>query len=124
VCSSDLMDVYGHVNNVQYFSFFDTAINSWYIENGILELTRSDGIYLVVETGCQFFSEISFPQTVHAGIKVLRLGTASVRYHIALFTDENSQAAAQGEYVHVYVNREQKKSLPIPATHRTLIEGL
>jgi len=118
------MDIYGHVNNVEYFSFFDTAINSWYIRQGMLDLANSKGVYLVVENSCQYFSEINFPDTVHAGIRVLRLGTASVRYQIALFINDLQNAAAQGEYVHVYVDREKRTSLPIPGAHRTCLAAL
>lgn len=118
------MDMYGHVNNVYYFTYFDTAINGWYIENGMLDLHQSPGVYLVVENGCQFFSEIRFPQTVHAGIRLLNLGNASVRYQIALFVEGCEKAAAQGEYVHVFVDRQTNRPQSIPADHRALLEAL
>lgn len=118
------MDMYGHVNNVYYFTYFDTAINGWYIEKGMLDLHQSPGVYLVVENGCQFFSEIQFPQTVYAGIKLIKLGNASVRYQIALFVDGSDTAAAQGEYVHVFVDRSTNRPTSIPADHRAFLEAL
>ncbi|CAB3868048.1 acyl-CoA thioesterase [Achromobacter piechaudii] len=108
-------DVYGHVNNVVYYAFFDTAVNKHLIEQGVLDIARSDTVGLVVDTQCSFFSSIAFPDEVHAGLKVVHLGKSSVRYEIALFRNDNEQAAALGRFVHVYVDRATNTPVPIPA---------
>ena len=98
-------DVYGHVNNVVYYSFFDTAVNRYLIEQGALDPTAGAAIGLVVETHCNYFSPLSFPQPVQAGLRVAHVGRSSVRYEIALFAHEQERAAAAGHFVHVYVDR-------------------
>ena len=116
-------DVYGHVNNVQYYSYFDTAVNAALIEAGVLDPAASGAIGLVVETGCRFFAPLSFPDEVHAGLRVEHLGTSSVRYALGLFRDESASAAAAGHFVHVYVDRESRRPTPIPEDVRRLLEG-
>ena len=98
-------DVYGHVNNVVYYSFFDTAVNRYLIEQGALDPTAGAAIGLVVETHCNYFSPLSFPQPVDAGLRVAHVGRSSVRYEIALFAHGQERAAAAGHFVHVYVDR-------------------
>ena len=98
-------DVYGHVNNVVYYSFFDTAVNHYLIERGALDPAAGEVIGLVVETQCNYFSPLSFPQPVQAGLRVAHAGRSSVRYEIALFAQEQERAAAAGHFVHVYVDR-------------------
>ena len=98
-------DVYAHVNNVVYYSFFDTAVNQYLIEQGVLDIETSDIIGLVVETKCNYFTPVTFPDIVHAGLRVEKLGTSSVRYGIGLFRNDDDKAAAQGHFVHVYVDR-------------------
>jgi acyl-CoA thioester hydrolase len=98
-------DVYGHVNNVVYYSFFDTAVNRYLIERGALDLAAGEVIGLVVETHCNYFSPLSFPQPVQAGVRVAHAGRSSVRYEIALFAQGQERAAAAGHFVHVYVDR-------------------
>jgi acyl-CoA thioester hydrolase len=107
-------DVYGHVNNVQYYSFFDTVVNGYLIERGVLDPTISTVIGLVVETHCNFFAPLSFPETIDAGLRVSRLGSSSVRYEIALFAEGSNAAAAQGHFVHVYVDRETRRPVVLP----------
>ena len=102
-------DVYGHVNNVVYYSFFDTAVNAWLVEKGLLDIERGPVIGLVVETGCTYARPVAFPQEVQAGIAVSRIGNSSVRYDIGLFVQGNSEPAAQGFFVHVYVDRESRR---------------
>ena len=102
-------DVYGHMNNVVHYSLFDTAVNGWLIGEGLLDIHGGDQIGLVVETGCRYFSELAFPDTVTAGIRVARLGTSSVRYEVGLFRNEEGTAAAEGFFVHVYVDRETRR---------------
>jgi acyl-CoA thioester hydrolase len=98
-------DVYGHVNNVVYYSFFDTAVNRYLIERGALDPAAGEVIGLVVETQCNYFSPLSFPQPVQAGVRVAHTGRSSVRYEIALFAQDQERAAAAGHFVHVYVDR-------------------
>jgi acyl-CoA thioester hydrolase len=107
-------DVYGHVNNVQYYSYFDTAVNQFLIERGVLDIHNDEVVGFVVDSGCSYFSSISFPDVVHAGIRVAKLGNSSVRYEIALYRDDEPAPAAIGHFVHVYVDRRTNRSVPIP----------
>ena len=111
-------DAYGHVNNVVYYGWFDTAVNAWLIENGFLDLAGSEIVGLVVETACTYFESVAFPETVEAGIAVERLGNSSVTYRIGIFRQGGTQAAAQGRFTHVYVERASQKPVPIPAPLR------
>ena len=106
-------DIYGHMNNVVHYSLFDTAVNGWLIGEGVLDIHGGDQIGLVVETGCRYFSELAFPDTVTAGIRVASLGTSSVRYEVGLFRNEEETAAAEGYFVHVYVDREKRRPKPL-----------
>ena len=108
-------DVYGHVNNVVYYSYFDTAVNQYLIEAGALDIARSPVIGLVVETQCRYASPIAFPDFVTAGIRVARIGRSSVRYEIGLFRNEDDTAAAEGHFVHVYVDRGTNRPTALPA---------
>ena len=117
-------DVYGHVNNVVYYSFFDTAVNAMLIEQGLLDPANSATIGLVVETGCRYAASISFPDVVEAGVRVAKLGNSSVRYEIGLFKDGEEPAAAEGHFVHVYVDRAQRRPTPLPRPLRAFLEGL
>ena len=117
-------DVYGHVNNVVYYSFFDTAVNAHLIEQGVLDPATSPVIGLVVETGCRYAAPISFPDRVDAGVRVARIGTSSVRYEVGLFRNDDHDAAAFGHFTHVYVNRETRRSVPIPEAVRKVLEAL
>lgn len=118
------VDVYGHVNNVVYLSYFDTAINGWYLDADMLKMGVSDHVFLVAETGAQYFAEIKFPDIVHAGIRVDRLGSSSVTYDIALFTNDNQTACARGRYIHVLVNEKSRKPVAIEGHNRTMLEGI
>lgn len=118
------VDRYGHVNNVVYFSYFDTAVNGWYLETGLLEIPATDALFLVVENSAQYFAEINFPQTVHAGIKVQRLGSSSVTYDIALFTDDSDIACARGRYTHVLVDAKTRRPTPIAGHRRTILDTI
>ena len=117
-------DAYGHVNNVVYYSWFDTVVNEYLIRAGALDIERSPVIGLVVETRCSYFSELAFPQPIDAGLRVARLGNASVRYDIGLFAAEADEASAQGHFVHVYVDRASRKPVPLPAALRSALEGI
>lgn len=117
-------DSYGHVNNVVYYAFFDSAVNRHLIERGVLDITTSTIIGLVIETRCTFFSSMGFPDVVHVGLKVLHLGNSSVRYEIALFRNEGRTASAVGQFVHVYVDRASNRPVPIPAAVREVLREL
>ena len=117
-------DVYGHVNNVVYYSYFDTVVNEYLIRAGVLDIESGAVIGLVVETQCRYLSELAFPQTVHAGLRVARLGSSSVRYEIGIFADDSESACAQGHFVHVYVDRRTRRPTPLPAPLRAALEKL
>jgi len=117
-------DAYGHVNNVVYYGWFDTAVNAWLIEGGFLDLAGSETVGLVVETGCTYFESVAFPETVEAGIVVERLGNSSVTYRIGIFRQGREQAAAQGRFTHVYVERASQKPVPIPAPLRSALAAI
>jgi acyl-CoA thioester hydrolase len=102
-------DAYGHVNNVVYYSFFDTVVNAWLIEHGALDVERGDTIGFVVETGCHYFAPLAYPETVTAALRVAHVGRSSVRYEVALFSQGSDTAAAQGHFIHVYVNRSDRR---------------
>jgi acyl-CoA thioester hydrolase len=107
-------DIYGHINNVQYYSFFDTVVNGYLVAKGALDPATSKVIGLVVETHCNYFSPLSFPQSVEAGLRVAHIGTSSVRYEIGLFEKGADAAAAQGHFVHVYVDRDTRRPVVLP----------
>jgi acyl-CoA thioester hydrolase len=117
-------DVYGHVNNVVYYSYFDTVVNGWLVEQGLLELQGSSVVGVVVETGCTYFQSIAFPDPIEAGMAVVQLGRSSVRYHIGIFHAGAEEVAAQGRFVHVYVDRSTQKPVEIPASTRAALEGI
>jgi len=114
-------DVYGHVNNVVYYAYFDTVVNQYLIEQGVLDIERSPTIGLVVETHCEYFAPITFPDVVHAGLRVAKLGNSSVRYEIGLFRNDAGAAAAQGHFVHVYVERASRRPAPLPPLMRAAL---
>ena len=115
-------DVYRHVNNVVYYSYFDTVVNQYLIEAGALDIEKSDVVGLVVETQCLYFSPIAFPSKVHAGLRVVHMGNSSVKYEVGLFRDDDAQAAAQGHFVHVYVDRASNKPVSLPSVLRAALE--
>jgi acyl-CoA thioester hydrolase len=117
-------DVYGHINNAVYYSFFDTAVNEHLVLSGCLDAANSPVIGLVVATSCQYFKPISFPAAVHAGLRVAKLGTSSVRYEIGLFPNGEESAAAEGDFVHVYVDRATNKPVPVPDKFRIALSAL
>jgi acyl-CoA thioester hydrolase len=117
-------DSYGHVNNVNYYSFFDTAVNRYLIDRGVLDIHKDDIVGFVVETSCSYFSSISFPDTIHVGVRVAKLGNSSVRYELALFRNDDALPSAAGHFVHVYVDRRSNKSVPIPEQVRAVLANL
>jgi acyl-CoA thioester hydrolase len=120
-------DVYGHVNNVVYYSWFDTAVNGHLIEQGVLDIHAGDLIGLVVQTQCHYFSPLAYPQAVLAGVRVGHLGTSSVRYEVALFAADaapDAPCAARGHFVHVYVDRHTRRPRPLPPPFLAVLEKL
>lgn len=116
-------DVYGHVNNVVYYSFFDTAVNGLLIEAGALDIHAGEVIGLVVETQCNYFAPIAFPQPVTAGVRVAQLGRSSVRYEIGLYAGDAPDSAAAGHFVHVYVDRATRRPVPLPEPLRAVLQS-
>ena len=117
-------DVYGHVNNVVYYSFFDTVVNKFLMEERQLDYSKGEVVGLVVETKCQYFAPIAFPDVVVAGIKVAHIGTSSVRYEIGLFKNDEEKPAAEGHFVHVYVTRSGNKPTPLSTQMRSVLEKI
>jgi acyl-CoA thioester hydrolase len=117
-------DAYGHINNVIYYSWFDTAVNAYLIEQGALDIESSQTIGLVVETHCNYFAPLSFPQTVEAGLRVAQLGASSVRYEIGLFAKGAPLTAASGHFIHVYVDKQSRRPVPLPLNLKTVLEKL
>ena len=118
-------DVYGHVNNVVYYSWFDTAVNAHLIEQGALDIHHGETIGLVIETQCNYFAPLAFPQTIEAGIRVAKLGSSSVRYEIGLFAQGEDLCAARGHFVHVYVDKENLRPVKaLPLKLKTVLETL
>ena len=117
-------DVYGHVNNVVYYSWFDTAVNAHLIEQGVLDFHGGDTIGLVVETQCNYFASLAYPQKVEAGIRVARLGGSSVRYEVGIFAAGSEESAAAGHFVHVYVDAATRRPKPLPEALRRVLQAL
>ncbi|MBA2674843.1 thioesterase family protein [Ramlibacter sp.] len=117
-------DAYGHVNNVVYYSWFDTAVNAHLIEQGALDIDTSPVIGLVVETQCNYFSPVAFPQMVEAGLRVARMGQSSVRYEVGLFVQGKALTAAKGHFIHVYVDRASRRPAVLPAQLKSVLEAL
>ena len=118
-------DVYGHVNNVVYYQWFDTAVNAHLIEHGALDIHTGQTIGLVVETHCNYFAPLAFPDNVDAGIRVARMGSSSVRYEVALFAEGQDLCAAHGHFVHVYVDRDSRRPVShLPTALKTVLERL
>jgi acyl-CoA thioester hydrolase len=117
-------DAYGHVNNVVYYSWFDTVVNAHLIEAGALDIHHGETIGLVIETQCNYFAPIEFPQTVEAGLRVAHMGRSSVRYEVGLFVQGEPLTAAKGHFIHVYVERESRRPAHLPAKLKSVLEAL
>src|SRR2546429_3490265 len=117
-------DVYGHVNNVTYYSYFDTAVNEHLIRFGGLDFANDSAVGLVAETSCTFHKSLSFPQTVDAGLAITKLGKSSVVYEIGLFRQDDDEPAAVGRFVAGWVDRVSQRPVPIPARIRGALEPL
>ena len=117
-------DIYGHMNNAVHYQLFDTAVNGHLMSAGVLELKTSPSVFLVVQTSCDYFGEMAFPDLVTAGVRVAHLGKSSVTYDIGLFRNSASVATAQGQFVHVNVDRETRKSVPIGDDARRVLTAM
>ena len=117
-------DVYGHINNVVYYSFFDTAVNGHLIDAGALDIHAGTVIGLVIETRCNYFAPLAFPQPIEAGLRVAHVGRSSVRYEVGLFAAGEPLSAAAGHFVHVYVDRQTRRPTELPAALRTALDAL
>lgn len=117
-------DAYGHVNNVVYYSWFDTAVNAWLVEAGLLDIRHGPIIGLVVETGCRYAASVAFPDPVEAGVAVARVGRSSVTWQVGIFRKGAADAAAEGHFVHVYVDRETRRPLALPDRWRSALAAL
>ncbi|MFM0161141.1 MULTISPECIES: acyl-CoA thioesterase [Paraburkholderia] len=117
-------DVYGHVNNVVYYSYFDTVVNEYLLRMGVLDFEHGEAIGLVVETQCNYFSSVAFPDRVDAGLRVARLGSSSVRYEVGLFREGEAEPAAQGHFVHVYVDRIARRPMHLSDAMRAALAPL
>ena len=117
-------DAYGHVNNVVYYSWFDTVVNAHLIEQGALDIRHGETIGLVIETQCNYFAPVEFPQVVDAGLRVAHIGRSSVRYEVGLFVQGEPMTAAKGHFVHVYVDRATRRPGGLPAQLKSVLEGL
>ena len=117
-------DIYGHVNNVTYYSYFDTVVNEHLVRAGGLDMRAGPAIGIVVETACRFHKALSFPETIDAGLRVAHIGRSSVRYEIGLFRRGDDAAAATGRFVHVWVDRGHRRPVPVPQSIRAALEAL
>lgn len=117
-------DAYGHINNVVFYSFFDTAVNRWLVSVGALDIAASEVIGLVVETGCRYRKPLAYPRDVIVGMRLAHLGNTSVRYDLAVFGSGDDEAAAEGHFTHVYVGRTSGRPVPVPAALRAALEAL
>ena len=117
-------DAYGHANNTVYYEWFDSAVNAWMIDQGMLDIANGDPIALVAETRCTYYAPLAFPEPVEVGLAVAQLGRSSIRYRIGIFASGADAAAAEGEFVHVVVDRANHRPVPIPADWRMKLEQL
>lgn len=117
-------DVYGHVNNVAYYGYFDTIVNEYLIRAGALDIHGGAVIGLVVETGCKYFAPLAFPEKLEGALRVAKIGNSSVRYELAIFKAGAEKPAAEGHFVHVYVDRATRRPVPLPEAFRRALEGI
>lgn len=117
-------DAYGHVNNAIHYQWFDSAVNQWLVEVGLLDIESGDPIGLVVETGCRYFASLAYPGTVEVGLAVERVGSSSVAYRLGIFDEGAGEPAAEGHFTHVYVGRDSRRPVPLPDDWRAKIAAL
>lgn len=117
-------DIYAHVNNVVYYSYFDTVVNGYLVDKGVLDIENGATIGLVVETNCKYFAPVAFPDDLEGALRVAHIGNSSVRYELAIFKQGEEEAVAEGHFVHVYVNKETRRPAPLPDAFREALETL
>ncbi|MEE2691143.1 MAG: thioesterase family protein [Pseudomonadota bacterium] len=117
-------DIYGHVNNVAYYGYFDTIVNEYLIASGALDIHNGEVIGLVVETGCRYFAPLEFPQKLEGALRVARIGNSSVRYELAIFKEGEQSPAAEGHFTHVYVDRKTRRPAPLPQSFKSVLERI
>jgi acyl-CoA thioester hydrolase len=117
-------DVYGHVNNVVYYSWFDTAVNAYLIEQGVLDYKSGETVGLVVKTQCNYFKPVAFPDTITVGVAVARIGNSSVRYELGIFKNKDNEASASGHFIHVYVDKSTHRPVKIPEPLRHALRAI
>lgn len=117
-------DIYGHVNNVAYYGYFDTIVNDYLIASGALDIHNGDVIGLVVETGCKYFAPLAFPQPLEGALRVAHIGNSSVRYELAIFAKSENTPAAEGHFVHVYVDRKTRRPATLPPEFRSALNKI
>jgi acyl-CoA thioester hydrolase len=117
-------DAYGHVNNVVYYSWFDTVVNAHLIDEGALDIHHGQTIGLVIETQCNYFAPVQFPQTIEAGLRVARIGSSSVRYEVGIFVQGEPMTAAKGHFIHVYVDKASRRPTALPGKLKSVLEAL
>jgi acyl-CoA thioester hydrolase len=117
-------DAYGHVNNTVYYQWFDTVVNAWLIEQGLLDIGGGNPIGLVVETGCRYARPLAYPETVELGLAIDSVGKSSIRYSLGVFAKNSLEAAAEGHFVHVYVDRESRRPVELPSGWRAKFDRI
>ncbi len=117
-------DVYGHVNNAVHYRWFDTVVNTWLVNAGLLDIDQGNPIGLVVETGCRYANSITFPAAVNIGLRIEKIGNSSVSYQMGIFVEGETEAAAQGHFTHVYVDRVSRRPVPLPKAWRERMQEL
>ena len=117
-------DAYGHVNNVVYYGWFDTVVNAWLIEQGLLDVAAGDPIGLVVETGCRYARSLAYPEPVDVGLAIERIGSSSVSYALGVFAKNENEAAAEGRFVHVYVDRATRRPVALPDDWKNIFKTI
>ena len=117
-------DVYAHINNVTYYSYFDTIVNAYLVNERALDIAASEVIGLVVETACSYFAPAAFPDALEGGLRVARVGTSSVRYELGIFRQAERAPVAEGHFIHVYVDRDTRRPVSLPGALRTALEKI
>ncbi|MDC0531029.1 thioesterase family protein [Alphaproteobacteria bacterium] len=117
-------DIYGHMNNIIYYELFDTAVNKWLIKNKLIDIKNGKNIGLIVQSGCDYFSSFQYPENVDAGIRVTKIGTSSVRYEVGLFHEEKEMSSADGHFIHVYVDRQTNKPIPLNYDFKKMLDTI
>ena len=117
-------DIYGHMNNIVYYELFDTAVNKWLIKNQLLDIKKGNNIGLIVQSGCNYFSSLTYPEDVDAGIRVTKIGNSSIRYEVGLFQENKQLASAEGFFIHVYVDRSTNKPLPLDSVFKEALRSI